>query len=175
MTFQKDKTTAAQTSANAAATVVGALVAEHGLSVNDAAEATVTIFEALFDKLGPIVDADNANFLSQDSGSSRSSSRSEKRSSKTSGGNRNKSKGGSAFKGDLDDALNLKLKFGAFEGETLGDVADLDADTCDNEFDYGDGERDGSDYIAWLSGSTNKNEYVRDAARLVAEDKGIDY
>jgi hypothetical protein len=129
--------------------------------------------------MAPIVDADNENFLAQEGSAPKAapaSKGSSNRSGKTGGGYKPKggSKGGSRSL-TLDDALTLELNFGAFQGETLGDVLSFDAKQCDADFDYGDGERDGSDYMSWLASDKNKNDFVRARAQLIANDAGLDY
>jgi hypothetical protein len=104
--------------------------------------------------------------------SSSSSKGSSKRSGKTGGGK--KGKGDGHFHGDLDDALKMELKFGAFEGVSLGELLEIDVDEAEADYDYGDGERDGRDYIRWLASDRNKGEYSREAAALVAEANGIE-
>lgn len=174
MTFQKDKTTVAQTAANASATVTAALVTA---GVIDSRSATTDFFEKLqesvFATLEKVVEGDNAMFKAEDGGGSRSSSGGNK--SKSSGGR--KSSGGgkkSGFPGSLRDALKLELNSGAFEGTTLGDVLGLSEEDADADYAYGDGEKSGRDYIAWLATERNKNEYTRGAAQLIAEDNDIE-
>jgi hypothetical protein len=175
LTFQKDKTGAAQTAANAAATIVAAY-SDNFKSFSEVVEAYNDLRAELFSDLAEVVDADNKMFRDNDSGgaakSERKSSSSSSRAKKTSGGGR---KGGSSSKVTLDDALDLVLNFGAFEGEKLGDILGYDAETCDEDYAYGDGERDGKDYISWLASDRNKNEYVQRRARLIADDEGIEY
>lgn len=188
MAFQKDKTTAAQTATNVAGGIVSALVAAgHVESAKEAASAVETIFVAVFGEdttLAAVVEADNLNFIAQDGGGSekparKSSGGSSSRSSgtksraKTGGGSRGRGKGGSSI--TLEDALDMELNFGAFEGEKLGALLDFDTNTCDSDYGYGDGERDGTDYISWLASDSNQNEYVQRRARLIADDAGIDY
>lgn len=177
MAFRKDKTGAAQTAANAAATLVSAFEFK---SFDSAVEAYHTLRSEIFEDLGKVVDADNAVFEAAENSSSngsrsKSSDSGEARSRKTSGGGRSKSKSGKGGGITLDDALNMELNFGVFEGETLGDVLKLTAEQCDDDYSYGDGEREGSDYIKWLAGSSNKNEFVQRRARLIADDEGIEY
>lgn len=177
MTFQKDKTGAAQTAANAAATVVAAF-SDSFKNFDAAVEAYNELRESIFTDLATIVDEDNEMFKANDTGGSKSSG--SRRESKTGGGSKRSSGGsrkggGSSSKVTLDDALDLVLNFGAFEGEKLGDILGFDADQCDDDYGYGDGERDGRDYIKWLAGRNNKNEYVQRRARLIADDEGIEY
>lgn len=179
MAFRKDKTTAAQTSANVAGSVVTALIEKGELkSVDEVAEAVTDIFSAVFEELSPIVEADNKVFEEaekSDSGtSSGGGSKSSSRGRKTSGGRKGGSRGGSSSI-TLEDALSMELSGGAFEGETLGAVLKLSAEECDEDFDYGDGERNGRDYISWLASDKNKNEYTQRRARIIADDEGIDY
>ena len=63
---------------------------------------------------------------------------------------------------------------GAFEGETLGHVVEITTEDADSDYGYGDGERNGKDYVAWLSSGRNKNISTRTAALLVAEHLGIE-
>ncbi|MES2156008.1 MAG: hypothetical protein V4510_12820 [bacterium] len=173
MAFQKDKTTAAQTAGNVAGNVAAAALTAGKLDVDSAAEFVVDVFEALFTKLAPIVDADNANFLAQEGAapaSKTAKSGGERSYSKT---RSSKTRGNSSV--SLDDALGMELNFGAFGGETMGNVLALSADDADEQYGYGDGERSGRDYITWLATDKNKNDYVRTRARVIADSEGISY
>lgn len=180
--FRKDHTTAAQTSANAAGVVVGAMVAK-GITkdAGEAADAVVVIFDALFERISPIVDSDNALFAEVDAAQAASkpakntTTTGDKAYTVSRGGTKGKSSGGAAFKGDLGDALSLVLNFGAFEGKTLEDLKGIDADDASENYGYRDGDADGTDYLKWLAGAKQKNGYVQGAARLVADDAGIEY
>src|SRR3989304_3060222 len=83
-------------------------------------------------------------------------------------------KKGGGGKVTLEDALKMELKGGAFDGVSLGDLIEIDADRADADHGYGDGERDGRDYIAWLAYGSYENDYVKRRAVLVAEDAGIE-
>ena len=97
-----------------------------------------------------------------------------KRASKTGGGSKGGKKGG--FKAPtLKSALEMDLSFGAFEGVTLGELLEIDAETADRDYEYGDGERNGRDYLKWLASERNPNEYARARARLVADANDIEY
>jgi hypothetical protein len=175
--FRKDKTGSAQTAANASAVLVAAF-ADSFKSFDDAVTAYNELRESVFEDLAKVVDADNELFASTgrsngSSSPSKSDSGSKRSSSKTGGGS-NRGRGGKSSI-TLDDALSMELNFGAFSGETLETVLSLAADQCDEEFDYGDGERDGRDYIAWLASDKNKNEYVQRRARIIATEEGIDF
>jgi hypothetical protein len=182
MAFVKDKTGSAQTAANASAVVVAAF-ADSFKNFDAAIEAFNDLRKQVFDDLAGIVDADNAAFAAEDSGSSNGSSKSSNRSSKgtSSRGSKTHTNGGGKSRGSkggtisLDDALGMELNFGAFEGETLGDVLKLNSDECDSDYSYGDGEREGTDYISWLASDKNQNEYVQRRARIIADDEGIGY
>lgn len=177
--YRKDKTGSAQTAANASAVLVSAF-ADCFDSFKDATEAYHQLREAIFEDLSVVVDADNAVFEAAENGSSNGSSKGSSsrkssgssRSSKTGGGSKRRSGGGSV---SLDDALDLELNFGSFKGETLGFVLGLSADACDADYAYGDRERDGRDYISWLAGGSNKNEFVQKRARVIADEEGIEY
>lgn len=99
---------------------------------------------------------------------SSSSSRSSKTSSRKGGGR----KGGSSI--SLDDALGMEMNSGAFEGATLGEIVELSAEQADADYNYGDGERDGKDYIAWLSSERNPNDFTRRRAVVVAAEYDIE-
>ena len=184
MAFVKDKTGSAQTAANASAVVVAAF-ADSFKNFDAAVEAFNDLRTQVFEDLAAIVDADNEKFAEADGGSSNGSrSKSSNRSSKgtsSRGGKTSRSNGGSKRGGSkggsisLDDALGMELNFGAFEGETLGDVLKLTADEAEDDYGYGDGERDGTDYISWLASDKNQNEYVQRRARIIADEEGIDY
>jgi hypothetical protein len=179
MAFRKDKTTAAQTAANVAGAVASAALTKGVVQhADEAAENAVVVFDALFERLGPVVEADNIVFAEAEgesaakpakSGGNRSTSGSRTR--KTSGGGR---KGGRG-KVTLEDALSTELIYGAFEGVTLGNLVNISVDEAEESYGYGEGERDGRDYIAWLAGDTNENEYTQLRARLIADAEGIEY
>lgn len=173
MAFVKDKTGSAQTAANASAVVVAAF-ADSFKNFDAAVEAFNDLRQQVFEDLAAIVDADNEKFAAADSGTTAKPKRERSSSSsrKTGGG---KSYGNKKSGISLDDALTMTLNFGAFEGETLGDVLGLSADECDDDYGYGDGERDGRDYIKWLASDSNKNEFVQRRARIIADEEGIAY
>jgi hypothetical protein len=173
MAFRKDKTGSAQTAANAAAVVVSAYTDSFG-NFDEAVKAFHTLRGEIFSDLSLVVDADNKVFEEAEASSPAPKS-SGSRERKTGGKSRAKNSSGSWFKGDLGDAKELKLKFGAFEGESLEAVLGFDADTCDEEYGYGDGNRDGRDYIKWLASDKNENIGLQVAARLIADEEGIDY
>lgn len=121
---------------------------------------------------------DDAAYESGDADEKPASSGSKSRSSKTGGGSkRSSSKGGGKGGGKvtLKAAQEMELNFGAFEGVALGDLVDIGVDEAEDDYGYGDGERDGKDYLSWLASDRNKNEYARVRARLVAEDAGVDF
>lgn len=75
-------------------------------------------------------------------------------------------RGRSGGKVTLEDALDTKLKFGAFRGLTLRKVASMKASEAE-EYNYTNGT--GKDYIKWLAES-NENEFMAKRAALVLED-----
>ncbi len=183
MAFVKDKTGSAQTAANAAAVVVAAFAPSFG-SFKEAVEAYDELREGIFDDLSAIVDADNEKFAAADGGakadkpsrrSNGSSKDSGSRGSKTRSGGSSKRSSGKGSSISLEDALGMELNFGAFEGETLETVLGLSTDECEDDYSYGDGEREGKDYISWLASDKNQNEYVQRRARVIADEEGIDY
>ncbi len=175
MAFVKDKTGSAQTAANASAVVVAAF-AEQFPSFSAAVKAFHELRAEVFEDLAAIVDADNALFAANDTGAKPSGGKTyekKERTSKTRSASKSKGGGGGSI--TLDDALTMTLNYGAFEGETLADVLKLSADDCDDDYGYGDGERDGRDYIAWLASDRNKNDFVQRRARIIADEEGISY
>lgn len=181
MTFIKDQTGVAQTAANVAGGIVGSFVEMFG-SFDEAVEAFDTLRADLFKELAAVVDADNAKFAAEDGkGASNGSSKASARSSKTasSGGSKPRSGGSKGGGGGstlgIDDSLSMQLTWGAFEGETLAHVLALDAQQCDEDYNYGEGERNGRDYIAWLASDSNKIEFVQRRARVIADAEGLDY
>jgi hypothetical protein len=170
MAFVKDKTGSAQTAANASATVVAAF-ADRFNSIDEAVVAFNSLREQLFADLSAVVDADNAAFAAADNGSTpKAKSNGASRSAKTGGG----SKGGGKAPA-LKDALSLDLSWGAFKGETLETILNLSVDECFDDYGYGDGEKSGRDYISWLAGSNNNNDFVGTRARVIADAEGISY
>jgi hypothetical protein len=174
------RSTAAQTANNDAAAVVGRAIQAGQLDVSKKAGRTAAL--ELFDEVRDHVMENLEGFLSTDDENyaesedrgpgkkrGKASGRKGKRSSKTGGG---KGKGSKKF--TLEDALELELNFGAFEGETLETVLNTSAEDADENYSYGDGERDGRDYIAWLASDSNRNKFVRGAAKVIAEDEGIE-
>ncbi len=173
MTFQKDYTTVAQTAANAASVVTAALITAKVITDQDDASAYLSeTQEALFDTLSAVVKSDNEMFKAEDTGKSTKPAGQHKRSTGGRSGGRKSSGGG--FPGSLKDALALELNSGAFEGVTIAKVLDLSAEEADDDYAYGDGDKSGADYIAWLASDMNKNTYTRAAAALVAEDADIE-
>jgi hypothetical protein len=176
MAFVKDKTGVGQTAANAAATVVAAFIETRVLDDFDSAvKVFADLRHELFEELAAIVDADNEAFAAQggsDRPARKSSGGSAKRTGKTGGRSHG---GGGKSSITLDDARTIELNFGAFKGVTLEDLLDITVDEADEEYGYGDGERSGKDYIAWLASDSNKNKFIQQRARLVADDAGIEY
>lgn len=178
MAFRKDKTTAAQTAANVAGGVAQAAIAKGVIAhADEAAKYAVVVFEALFERLGPVVEADNKVFEAAEGTTTtvaKTSGKSTARKGKTSGGSKRRSGGGGGSV-TLEDALGMELNSGAFEGVTLGGLLEIGVDEAEDGYGYGNGERDGRDYIAWLASDTYENDYVQRRARLIADAEGIDY
>jgi len=166
MGFRKDKTTAAQTASNTAGVITAAnIAATDGMTASAAAKYAVTVFEALFEVLSPVVDADNKLFAEQEEAAP---------APKSSGGSKTKSSGGSGRSGGgkkftLDEALELELNSGKFKGQTLGDVYNMDADEA-AEYGHREGEA-GKSYVKWLTTEKNPNSYTRDAALALIAGK----
>lgn len=163
-----------QTASNNAATIVAAEVGA-GLLQEDVDERFHQLVADIFEELEAAAKQDDEAYEgkgdSEKPARKSSSKSSSSRSKKTGGGSRSKSSG----KVTLEDALSMELSYGAFEGETLEAVLGFDADTCDSDYGYGDGERDGRDYIAWLASDKNKNDFTRRRAQLIAAEEDIDY
>lgn len=178
MAFVKDKTGSAQTAANASAVVVAAF-ADSFKSFDDAVEAYNALRSDIFDELAAIVDADNEKFAANDSGAkSNGASRSSNGRAKGGSSRGSKTSKGKSSKGSsisLEDALGMTLNYGAFEGETLETVLGLSVDECEDDYGYGDGERDGRDYIGWMASDKNQNDFTQRRARVIADEEGIDY
>lgn len=181
--YRKDYATSINAAIMTAGDVTAALV-NHGFiaSLDDAAAVAKKITAALFEVAKPIVDEDNAAFEAAAERDGETSSRSSSRggsgrslSGRGKGGrSRSGGKSGGFKKPTLKSASELELTWGAFEGVTLGDLVGISAEDADADFGYGDGERDGSDYLVWLASENNPNEFVRERAILVAEDAGLE-
>lgn len=133
-----------------------------------------TVRDEVFAYLEEKAKEDDAAFdkQSSDKAESKSSTR-----SSTGGGGKAKGKGRRSSGGSsvtLEDALKMDLSFGAFEGVTLAELLDIDAAEADRDYEYGDGERNGRDYLSWLASERNPNEFARKRALLVAEENGIE-
>lgn len=177
MAFRKDYTTSANAAIMSAGDVVAAAITQ-GASFEDAPELAVAVAEALFQFAKPIVDEDNLGFQAE-ADRTETAKPAAKSSGGGGGGYKKKSYGkggGGGGRGSvtLKTALDTELTWGAFEGATLAELLDIDADKADSDYGYGDGERDGRDYLAWLASDSNNNEYMRSRALLVAEDNGIE-
>ncbi len=147
--FRKDKTTAAQTSANVAGGVTQSLIAAGLITdVAEAKAAVVELTESLLGVLGPVVDADNALFAEVEAAAPATTSKS-------------KAKSNSAGSGS-NDVGSLELNSGKFAGQTIAAVYEMDEETASSQFAYAKGP--GSAYIKWLTTQANPNPYTRDKA-----------
>jgi len=154
MSFRKDKTTAAQTSANVAGVVTGAFIAAGVVkTVAKAEEAVVAVFKALFAELGPVVEDDNKVFeaAEQTSTGSTTSKPKSKKDDDEDGTN-------------AEDPGDVRLKGGKFKGCTISEVYEMDADEAGETYGYREGEP-GSAYIDWLATSANPNKFTRDKSK----------
>jgi len=157
-----------QTAANDAASIVVAELTAGILEDQSGVDARFSeLVESIFADLDEVAKQDDAAY--EDSGTARTSKRASKTGARKGSGG--KGKGGLKF--SLEQALNMTMNSGVFEGETLGDILDIDVASAESDYDYGDGERDGSDYVAWLASDKNKNDYTRAAARVVADAEGL--
>lgn len=159
MAFQKDKTGAKQTAINAAATVTAALVSAGVIkSASAAMETMAEVRDSIFEDIAVTVDADNAMFRENDTGST----------SKSGGRGGNRKSGGNSGRGgsiSLSDARGTDLKFGAFKGLTLGEVVKMTEDDAD-EYGY---KGSGKKYIRWLASEQNENDYMRRRAQVIID------
>lgn len=169
------RTSLGQTAVNAAATTV---VAELAAGVLDSGMLDKRFAEKrdeVYDYLEALAVIDDAAYEgkadSKPAGKRSVSAPNTTRPAKTGGGR--SSKGGSSV--TLSDARNMELTWGAFQGLTLAALLEVDAETADDDYGYGDGERGGREYLSWLAGKGNNIEYVQRRARLVAEDEGIGF
>jgi hypothetical protein len=169
MAFRKDKTTAAQTAANVAGNVAAAALTVGAVEREGVVELVLETFDALFSRMSPIVEEDNAGFAAAEAASPAPAASA--RSGKTGGGSR----GNGNRKPDLEFARTMTLKGGAFGGVTLEGLLDIDAETAEAEYGYGDGERGGREYLSWLASDKNTYDYTRERARLVADAEGVSY
>lgn len=163
----------AQTAVNDATQLVAAMITDGAINGTD--EETVlntldVIADHIFDRLDAVKAKDDEAYeADKDSKPEKSN-----RSNKTGGGSNKRSSGGSS-KLTMGDALGMELNFGAFKGVSLQELVALTAAECDEDYGYGDGEKDGKDYLRWLAGPGTKSDFVRNRARLIADDLGIEY
>lgn len=170
--FRKDKTTAAQTAANVAGGVASALIAAGKVTtVAKAAEAVTTVFDELFDKLGPVVEGDNEVFAAAEAEAEKAAP---KKAASKSSGSKSKSSGskggGKTF--TKDEALELELNSGKFKGVTIGEVLEMDEDEA-AEHNHREGEA-GRTYVEWLATDANPNTFTRNAAVAALEPSDED-
>ncbi len=136
--YRQLKTTAAQTAANAAVQLVDARVAEGDATVVSAFN---ELFDAVFAKIEPIVDDDNALLEKQEAAAPAPKS-------KASGAAKNP--GDTVFTG------------GKFKGLTIAEVFAMDEAKA--KADYGHQYGDGASYITgYVATSKNSNETTRTA------------
>jgi len=166
MAFQQLTTSATQTAVNAAALVASV----QGVEFFD------EIFEKAQSALLEAVEADNATLARE-----REAEAASPAPAKSSGGSRGRKTSGRAGKTNgrvknysLAEAEAFVLNKGAFEGVTLGELADMDVATAEDDYGYGNGERSGADYISWLISDDYSYEPVKAPARVVAADRGIE-
>jgi len=160
--FRKDKTTAAQTSANVAGGVVTALITAGSPLVTTLAEidtALVKLTTAVLGVLGPIVDGDNALFASVEQADAKSGTGASTSAAK---------KGGEAHP---DDPGDIELRSGKFKGCTIREVFEMDAETAGAKYSHRAGEG-GDSYITWLSTAKNPNDFTRGKALAFIEAVG---
>lgn len=167
------RTSLGQTAVNAAATTV---VAELAAGVLDGAmldKRFVEVRDEVFTYLEALAVIDDAAYEGK-AEAKPAKPYTEKKSysggAKTGGGSR---KGGGSI--TVEDARDMELTWGAFQGLTLAKLLEVTADDADENYGYGDGERGGREYLSWLAGKGNNIEYVQRRARLVAEDEGIGF
>jgi hypothetical protein len=165
----------AQTASNGAAIVTAQMIRSGSLDgeVSDILQVFDTIADHIFTRLDEVKARDDEAYdanIEQPKAKGTSKGSTGKRAGKG-GSTARKSTG----KVTLENSLSMELNFGAFEGKTLADLLEIDADEADSDYGYGDGERDGRDYIAWLASPRTKSRAIRDRARLVADENGIEY
>jgi hypothetical protein len=163
MGFRKDKTTAAQTAANDAATITAALVSAGQVAdAQGAADAAVLIFDALFERLAPVVEADNLVFAEQDAAAPAASP--------NRGASRPQGGGSSGGTIDAASARSTALTFGKFKGVTLGELEGMSASEGEK---YGHTTKDGKGktgltYLEWLATNEN-NDYMAKRATAILD------
>jgi hypothetical protein len=134
-----------QTAVNAASTLVAAYV---GGGLIDSVEAAREAFNAERDAIFATLGA-QPNEAPKSSGGSGSS-------------------GGSSI--TVEDARNTEVKHGKFAGVLLGTVFDMPASKA-AEYEYGEGDKSGKDYVRWLSGN-DKNPFLQRRAKVLLEAAG---
>jgi len=157
----------AQTAVNDAAQIVAAQIAAGSLdgNIDDILTAFDAVADHVFARLDAVKVRDDEAYEANGGGEAKSAPRAKKTFS---------GKGKGKAINSVEDALSMKLTWGAFKGVALGDLVEMDASTCDDDYGYGDGAKDGKDYVSWLAGSA-KFPDLRKAAQFVADEFGIDY
>ena len=156
--FRKDKTTGAQTALNAAGVVTAQLVATGVVKTTGAAvKALGELFDAGFEKVAPVTDADNALFAEVEKAAPKADPKAK---SKTT--SKSKDDDGPTFKGDADEAAAMEFNSGKFKGLSIKEVDDLDEEDA-SAYDY---NGPGSEYLDFIGSDKNKNPYTRSAVRI---------
>lgn len=163
MGFRKDKTTVAQTAANAAATVTAALVTAGCIQDPEAADEYFnSLWTRVFGLLGVVVDTDNDMFAEQEE--------KEKKAPSRRAWSKGKAKGTSIT---FEDAAATALGFGKFgskdengqpSGVTLGELLNMSEADC-AKYGY---DGDGIKYLKYLE-KNEGNRYIARRAHIVLE------
>jgi len=147
MAFRKDKTTAAQTSANVAGSVTSTRISTGELQGDDAINgALVATYKALFAELGPVVEGDNQVFEAAEASSPASSG----------GGS------GGGRRTTPSNPGDVEFFGGKFKGMTIAQVYGLSEADAKAKGSFSDGASYIADYAAT---EKNTNETTRTAAK----------
>lgn len=161
MAFQVLSTNLLQSAIKAAAQVTAALIQVGDEGAKDDPQGTLNaISEEIFAQLQEVADADNEKLREEEKSSGGGGSR---KGGTRKGGGR---KGGG---GSVESDGSMEMTWGAFEGESIADIYEMDAETC-SDFGYGDGDKNGRQYVTWLS-KNKDNEYVAKRAKAFLDAK----
>lgn len=164
--FRKDRTTAAQTAANSAATLTAARVANGELKGVAVDKALVASYKALFgsdELLSAVVESDNKVFAAVEAEGGGAASKSPTKSAAKTTKTAAKSGAASGKQQPTDNPGALAFNKGKYAGLTIEEVAALSEEEV---IARGGREGDtGLNYIEWTSTDANPNEYMRKAAQ----------
>lgn len=155
-----------QTAYNVAGSIVAAEIAAGIVDVKKVKARLSELAGLVFEDLSEVVASDNEILAAEDAREAKSAP---KRSYNGGGGYSKSSGGGGGGRSSVtpESARETTLNFGAFKGLTLGEVFEMSANDAAG-YGYGDGKKNGKQYVAWLA-KNEDNRFMMDRAKVLIE------